>query len=456
MFRTRVAPGEVRAVLKKHMLADGYEQILDLEKSHGSWLVDGRDGREYVDLFSFYAAMPLGMNHPKMNTDEVIRYMGRIALNKPTNSDIYTTPMAEFVETFGRVAIPDELPYLFLVEGGSVAVENLVKTAFDWKVRKNHQKGIKGEKGQKILHFRECFHGRTGYALSMTDSNDPNKTLYFPKFSWPRITNPKITFPLNEASLEKVKVLEEQAVAEIQQAFRDHKDDIAAILIEPIQAEGGDHHFRPEFLRTLRDLADENDALFLVDEIQTGTGLTGTFWCHPQMGVQVDGLAFGKKMQVCGILMGRRLDEVEHHVFRMSSRINSTWGGNLVDMARSRLYLEIMEEENVLAHVRTLGSHLLARLGELEQELGGFVTNTRGRGLMCALDLPTPEARREVLSAARAEGVFLLGCGVRSIRFRPALNIPREVLDLGFDRLTSAIQKVAAARGANPEARATA
>jgi L-lysine 6-transaminase len=448
MFRTRVTPGEVRAVLKKHMLADGYEQVLDLEKSHGSWIVDARDGREYCDLFSFYASMPLGMNHPKMVNDEVIRHRGRLALNKPTNSDIYTTTMAEFVETFGRVGIPDSLPYLFLVEGGSVAIENLVKAAFDWKVRKNLQKGIAGEKGQKILHFRECFHGRTGYALSMTDSNDPNKTLYFPKFSWPRVTNPKISFPLNEENLEKVRLLEEQAVGEVQLAFRENPDDIAAILIEPIQAEGGDHHFRPEFLRKLRELADENDALFLVDEVQTGMGLTGSFWCYPQMGVEVDGLAFGKKMQVCGILMGRRLDEVEDHVFQKSSRINSTWGGNLVDMARSRFYLEILEEEDILGHVRTLGPRLLERLRALEQELPGFVANTRGRGLLCALDLPDAEIRREVLTQARAEGVFILPCGIRTIRFRPALNIPADVLDEGFERFARAVRKTAAAHGA--------
>jgi L-lysine 6-transaminase len=425
------------------MLADGYDQILDLDRSHGSWIVDARDGREYVDLFTFYAAMPLGLNHPKMNTDEVIRHLGHVALNKPTNSDIYTTVMAEFVETFARVAIPDSLPYLFLVEGGAVAVENLLKMAFDWKVRKNFKKGLTEEKGQKIIHFRECFHGRTGYTMSMTDSHDPQKTRYFPKFPWPRVTNPKITFPLNAHNLEKVIALEAQAIQEIEQAVHDNPDDIAGLLIEPIQAEGGDNHFRPEFFQKLRQLADKHEFLLLVDEVQTGTCITGTFWAHTQMGVVVDGLAFGKKMQVCGILGGKRLDEVEDHVFRISSRINSTWGGNLVDMARSRLHLEIIEEEKIMEHVQAEGAYLLSRLHEMEKELPGVITNVRGRGLVCAFDLEDGAVRKEVLNAGLAEGVFCLGCGNRSIRFRPALNIPHEVLEEGLVRLTRALHKVA-------------
>lgn len=453
MFRTRIPPGEVRPTLKKYMLADGFDQVLDLDKSHGSWIVDARDGREYVDLFTFYAAMPLGLNHPKLDNDEVIRHLGRVALNKPTNSDIYTTVMAEFVETFGRVAIPAELPYLFLVEGGAVAVENLLKMAFDWKVRRNFKKGLSTERGQKIIHFRECFHGRTGYTLSMTDSHDPRKTRYYPKFDWPRVTNPKITFPLNDHNLEKVIELEKVAVREIQQALLENPDDIAGLLIEPIQAEGGDHHFRPEFFQTLRQLADENDFLFLVDEVQTGFGLTGTFWGHTQMGVQVDGLAFGKKMQVCGILGGKRIDDVEEHVFHLSSRINSTWGGNLVDMARSRLYLEIFEEEKILDHVKREGAYLLSRLQQMEKELDGTISNVRGRGLLCAFDLADGSIRSDVLKTGLEEGVFSLGCGNRSIRFRPALNIPREVLDEGLARLTKALKRVAVAHAAEAKAK---
>ena len=186
-----VDPKNVHSMIGKHMLADGMEQVIDLNKSHGSWLVDARDGKEYLDLFSMFASMPIGYNHPLLleNKERLIAP----TLNKITNSDIYSTEMAEFVSTMGRIAQPDYLPYAFYVEGGALAVENALKAAFDWKVRKNLAAGI-GEKGSKIIHFKECFHGRTGYTMSMTDSPDPRKTMYYPQFDWPRIDNPTINF----------------------------------------------------------------------------------------------------------------------------------------------------------------------------------------------------------------------------------------------------------------------
>ena len=208
-----------REQIDRFMLADGMEPIIDLEKSHGAWLVDGRDGREYLDLFSMFASMPVGYNHPYVLENK--ERITAAALNKPTNSDVYSTQMAEFVATMGRVAQPDYLPYAFYIEGGALGVENALKTAFDWKVRKNLEAG-KGEKGSKVLHFKECFHGRTGYTMSLTDSPDPRKTMYFPQFDWPRIDNPKIHFPLNEKSLENVINAESIAISQIKSAISKH------------------------------------------------------------------------------------------------------------------------------------------------------------------------------------------------------------------------------------------
>ena len=232
---------KVHETLGKHILADGMDPVIDLKSSHGSWLVDGRDGREYLDIFSMFASLSVGYNHPHIleNRDRLTE----AALNKPTNSDIYSTQMAEFVDTFGRVAQPDYLPYAFFIEGGGLAVENALKVAFDWKVRKNLEAG-NGEKGTKVIHFDECFHGRTGYTLSLTDSPDPRKTLYFPKFDWPRITTPKLSFPLTEDNIAITVALEEKAKREIENAIAENPHDIAAIILEPIQGEGGDNHFR--------------------------------------------------------------------------------------------------------------------------------------------------------------------------------------------------------------------
>jgi len=431
----------VHATIGKYMLADGMDQVIDLKKSHGSWLVDARDGKEYLDLFSMFASMPVGYNHPTLLENR--ERIAAAALNKITNSDIYSTQMAEFVDTVGRIAQPDYLPYSFYVEGGALGVENALKTAFDWKVRKNLAAG-KGEKGSKVIHFTECFHGRTGYTMSLTDSPDPRKTLYFPQFDWPRIDNPKLHFPLTDESLEQVLKAEATAINQIKSAVAENPDEIAALIIEPIQGEGGDNHFRGEFLQELRALADEHEFMLIYDEVQTGVGLTGKMWVHQHFNssVRPDIIAFGKKMQICGIFAGERVDEVENNVFHESSRLNSTWGGNVVDMVRITLYLEIIAAEDLVNQAATNGDYLVAKLHDIQADFDGLVSNVRGRGLFAAFDLPDGTARDNLANLIIAEGALILGSGKKTIRFRPHLNITREEIDLADDIIRRAIARL--------------
>ena len=431
----------VHATIGKYMLADGMDQVIDLKKSHGSWLVDARDGKEYLDLFSMFASMPVGYNHPTLLENR--ERIAAAALNKITNSDIYSTQMAEFVDTVGRIAQPDYLPYSFYVEGGALGVENALKTAFDWKVRKNLAAG-KGEKGSKVIHFTECFHGRTGYTMSLTDSPDPRKTLYFPQFDWPRIDNPKLHFPLTDESLEQVLKAEATAINQIKSAVAENPDEIAALIIEPIQGEGGDNHFRGEFLQELRALADEHEFMLIYDEVQTGVGVTGKMWAHQlfNSSARPDIIAFGKKMQICGIFAGERVDEVENNVFQESSRLNSTWGGNVVDMVRITLYLEIIAAEDLVNQAATNGDYLVAKLHDIQADFDGLVSNVRGRGLFAAFDLPDGTARDNLADLIIAEGALILGSGKKAIRFRPHLNITREEIDLADDIIRRAIARL--------------
>ena len=433
-----IAPTDVHKTIAKHMLADGMEQVIDLKKSHGSWLVDARNGREYLDLFSMFASMPIGYNHPYMmeNKDRLTH----AALNKVTNSDVYSTEMAEFVETVARIAQPDYLPYAFYVEGGTLAVENALKVSFDWKVRKNLAAG-KGAKGGKVLHFKDCFHGRSGYTMSLTDSPDPRKTLYFPKFDWPRVLNPKITFPLDEAAVAEAEI---QSIAEIKAAIHANPDDIAALIIEPIQGEGGDNHFREEFFRALRTICDENEILFIYDEVQTGIGLTGKMWAHQHYSedCRPDIISFGKKTQICGIFVSDRIDDVENNVFHESSRLNSTFGGNIADMVRFTLYLEVIEKEGLVQIAAENGEYVLDKLQALQKKYGDVVSNSRGKGHFCAFDLPNGDILNNLLSLIADEGALMLGCGTHSIRFRPHLNISQDEIDTGFEMIEKAIQKL--------------
>ena len=446
-----VDPKNVHSMIGKHMLADGMEQVIDLNKSHGSWLVDARDGKEYLDLFSMFASMPIGYNHPLLleNKERLIAP----TLNKITNSDIYSTEMAEFVSTMGRIAQPDYLPYAFYVEGGALAVENALKAAFDWKVRKNLAAGI-GEKGSKIIHFKECFHGRTGYTMSMTDSPDPRKTMYYPQFDWPRIDNPTINFPLDEESLNKVIQAENTAVDQILEALDKNKNEIAGLIIEPIQGEGGDNHFRCEFFQQLRQLADEHEFLLIYDEVQTGAGITGSMWAHQQFNpnkcncdcnnanTQPDIISFGKKTQVCGIFAGKKLDEVENNVFHESSRLNSTWGGNIVDMVRITIYLEIIAKEKLVENASLNGRYLLKKLQGIQEEYSDIISNARGRGLFAAFDLQDSEQRDSLVNLIISEGALILGSGKKSIRFRPHLTISKEEIDLADQIIRRAIARL--------------
>jgi L-lysine 6-transaminase len=415
-----VAPGDVHKTLKRNMLVDGFPFVLDLKKSHGSWLHDSLTGREYLDFFTFFASSALGFNHPALTSDEFLAKLGRVAVNKVSNSDIYTTEMAEFVATFARIAIPKNLPHLFFISGGALAVENALKAAFDWKVKKNLAKGIKGEKGQKAIHFREAFHGRTGYTMSLTNT-DPTKVDLYPKFDWPRIENPKVIFPL-EDHLDEVLASEKRAIGQIEKAIADDGDDIAAIILEPIQGEGGDNHFRAEFFRELRRIADENEMILIFDEIQTGVGITGKMWAHQNFGVEPDIFCFGKKTQVCGIAASDRLNEVDS-VFKVSSRINSTWGGNLTDMVRAMKIFEVIEEEGLVEHAAEMGTVLQEALKGFEKKYPEFVSNVRGLGLFCAFDLPDSECRNVFVTKAMDKGLLVLKCGPRTIRFRPPLNV---------------------------------
>lgn len=443
LFSFFIQPDEVLNTLKKYMLVDGMDMVFDLRKSEGAYLYESRQKRNYLDLFSFVASNPIGMNHPKMNNPEFIEYIGSRALTKPSNSDIYCAEMAEFVETFFQIAVPSHFKYAFFVEGGALANENALKTAFDWKIKKNFKKGYKDEVGKQVIHFKKAFHGRSGYTMSLTN-NDPNpsvKTALYPKFNWPRITTPIMKFPLNENNLDYTEKLERQACEEIKKAISDNKDDIACLIMEPIQGEGGDNHFRKEFFEQLRTICDENEILFIMDEVQTGLGMTGKWWAHQHF-TNPDIIAFGKKSQVCGILVSDRIDDIENNVFRESGRLNSTWGGNLVDMIRFRKYLEIIYEEELVEQAGITGEYLLKGLNELENEHPDLISNSRGRGLFCAFDLPNAEIRDRLKSLTFENGAIVLGCGEKTLRFRPPLNIAKEQIDEGIGIIEKSIKKL--------------
>ncbi len=439
---------DVHKTISRNMLADGYSIVFDLERSHGVYFVDQITGREYIDFFTFFASNAVGYNHPKFKDPAYLKKLTLSALHKPSNSDIYTTLMAEFVEKFRQVVMPDTMPHLFLISGGALAVENALKTAFDWKVRKNLARltttppaevGLLHGLGTKVIHFQEAFHGRSGYTLSLTNTSDPRKHMYFPKFDWPRIINPKLSYPVTDDVLECVKEAEEIAIVQIKLALKQYPGDIAALILEPVQGEGGDNHFRPEFIQRLRNLADEGEFLLIFDEIQSGIGITGKMWAYEHYGVEPDIIAFGKKTHVSGMIANKRVDEVDHNVFKESSRINSTFGGNLVDMVRCTKILEIIEEENLIKNAAKVGDKMIDGLESIAAESRDMVSNVRGKGLMIAFDLPDQAQRDGMLDSMFDNGLLAMKSGDHSIRFRGMLDTPEEAVNDALEIVAQSI-----------------
>ncbi|HEY2799386.1 MAG TPA: L-lysine 6-transaminase [Chthoniobacterales bacterium] len=413
--------------IAEHVLLDGFRIVIDLEKSKGSYLHNAKDNRRLIDLYGFFGSNPVGFNHPHFDKPEVQADLLSAAEVKIANSDVYSEGYGRFVETLWRIVGMPPLERMLFIEGGALAVENTLKAAMDWKVRKNMAAGC-GERGTEILHFRRAFHGRSGYTMSLTNT-DPVKTDLFAKFNWPRVSTPFIDFSLDESEREAdVIAREKKSEEEIMQFVRKRGIDIAAIIIEPIQGEGGDNHFRGEWLQTLRRICDENEMLLIFDEVQCGMCATGRNWCCQHFGVMPDLMAFGKKAQVCGVMAGPRLDEVKDNCFRLPSRINSTWGGNFTDMVRSTHFLQIIEEENLVENARVVGAYFLERLLELQKE-NPIMTAVRGRGLFLAFDLPDPATRNAFWKGLFDNGVLALKSGERAIRFRPVLDITKEVVD---------------------------
>jgi L-lysine 6-transaminase len=434
-------PAQALTNLKKHILVDGFEMVVDVSRSQGSYFHDIAHDRTFIDMYSFYASMPIGFNHPHFDRPEVREDLLDATMVKVANSDVYTMQFARFVETFTRVVGVPYLDRLFFIEGGALAIENALKAAMDWKVQKNLAAG-RGEIGTDVLHFKNAFHGRTGYTMSLTNT-DPNKTRYYAKLDWPRVTAPTIESELPEPKrTERVIADERQAEGEIRAAIAARPHRICCIIIESIQGEGGDRHFRGEWMRTLRKICDEHELIFIVDEVQSGMGLTGRNWCFEHFDVKPDIVAFGKKAQACGIMASsKRFDEVPENVFRKSSRINSTWGGNLADMVRSTHFLNIIEFEGLVENARLMGEAFSSQLQNLAVE-EPIITGVRGRGLMLAFSLPNTEARNAFWKACWDAGLLVIRCGERSIRLRPVLDVKPEIIGEVIAKMREALRRI--------------
>lgn len=383
---------------------------VNFERSRDSWMYDDITKKEYLDCFTSHAAMPIGWNHPDFD----YKRFKHILFHNISNSDLLSEPYEDFVKQFKEFT-PD-FKHHFFIAGGTLGVENALKAAFDYKSQKI---GLLHENHINVIHFTKAFHGRSGYTLSLTNTT-PDKTDRFPKFQWTRIESP--TLPNND-----IEILELNALNKIKQTIEN--TNVAAVLLEPIQGEGGDRHFRKSFMVNLRELTKENDVMLICDEVQTGMGMTGKTWCYEHLGIIPDMISFGKKVQVCGFCSTGKIDEVKNNVFTVPGRINSTWGGNLVDMVRSTIFMEIIKKHNLINNAAKVGKYFYDALATLK------LKNLRGQGLMLSFDV---DNRDEVYNKLLKRMICLKG-GQNSIRLRPALTFSENDVDIAQDIIAEAV-----------------
>lgn len=407
----------------------------DYEASRGNYLVDV-DGNRFLDIYGQIASLPIGYNHPAIVDAMTDKQNMALLAQRPCLGIFPPADWVDRIESTLAKVQPRGLVDVNTLMCGSCSNENAYKAVFIWYQTKlrggarpstfdletsmSHK--LPGTPNLGILSFQGGFHGRLLGCLSTTHSKAIHK-VDIPAFDWPVASFPRLRYPMeahqaaNEA--EEARCLDEveRLLQENQQTDGTTKAKIAGMVVEPIQAEGGDNHASPAFFRALRTLAADYGVAFIVDEVQTGGGSTGKFWAHEHWELEnpPDIVTFSKKLQTGGYFAKEE--------FRLQEgfRIFNTWMGDPSKMISLQAFLEVLERDNLLENTQVTGDFLHHGLEELSTKYPSLISNVRGQGTYLAIDLPTEAQRNDYIGILKMLGVAAGGCGTVSVRFRPAL-----------------------------------
>jgi len=340
------------------------------------------DGNNYLDLYGGHAVISIGHTHP--------HYVRRLTeqLNKVGfySNSVIISQQIELAEKLGNLSDKPDFQ-LFLCNSGAEANENALKLASFYNKRK------------KIIAFKGAFHGRTSLAVSATD-------------------NPKIIAPVNET--ENVTFLPFNDEQALEDAFKSFGKEISSVIIEGIQGVGGIREASKGFLRKIRSLCDQYDAVYIADSVQCGYGRTGQFYSHDYAGVEADIYSMAKGMgngfPIGGISISPKFKP-------WYGELGTTFGGNHLACAAALAVLEVMEKDDLMNNAREIGDYLLKELNQIPQ-----ITEIRGRGLMIGIELSEQYAnvKKDLLFKHR---IFTGEAKPNVIRLLPALNILKEHAD---------------------------
>ena len=365
-----------------------------LERGEGAYLYD-TEGKKYLDFAAGYAVSSLGYGNEELNT----ALKGQIDKLFHTSNLYYNTTCGRAAEDLKRVTGMDRI---FFTNSGGEAVEGTLKAARKYAYKKQTGR-------YEFIAMKESFHGRSFGAMSVT-GHDAYREPFGPLV-------PGVSFA-EYNNLDSVRALV--------------TDQTCAIILEPLQGEGGIHLATKEFMQGIRELCDEEGILMICDEVQCGMGRTGSMFAWQDYGIKPDIMSMAKAIG-SGIPVGAfaMTEEVAQYSLEPGDH-GTTYGGNpLACMAVSKT-IEIFEKKNIVDHVKEIGAYLSARLHELEEECA-CVTGVRGKGLMQAIQITKPIS--EVTNAALQEGLLIIGAGADAIRFVPPLIIEKEHVDELIDKL---------------------
>jgi len=399
-----------------------YRNIIDFKKSKGSYLFDKRNGNRLLDFFGQYATLTLGYNHPIFKTSIYLNEIANVAHQKIPNCELFSDESTEFDISFRNFTCGSNFTHYHYACTGALAIEAAVKTSMDYK----------GPGYDRVISFKKSFHGINGYGGFLTDKFSPvNLRLDgFPSASWDRVINPIVHYENNLAVIDEELV---QSVLSNVESIITTKNNVCAILVEPIQCTFGDRYFPTNFFTGLRSLADQYDIPLIFDEIQVGFCVTGKIWYHNHLSVKPDIIVFGKKTQLSGIAVQNKFTDI----FNQAIRLEVTWDADIMDMIRCKHIIKAIKDGDILGNVNNMSDLLIRGLSRIE-----CIENIRHCGLLFAFDLATKKQRDLLFYEMKKRSMLCNPTGDRTIRLRPNLCVTKEEINHALSIMTKASKKI--------------